>query len=55
VIRHNITGVADLVEALEEEIEALTALDPYQPQITLLRERLNAAIGDMYEMAPRGV
>lgn len=54
--QHNdITGMADMVEALEQEIVALTRLDPYDPQIYLLHERLHAAMHNMYVEMPRGV
>jgi hypothetical protein len=55
VIQNDISGMADVVEALEDEIEALNAQDPYQPQIGLLRERLYDAMTNMYESMPRGV
>lgn len=55
MIRNQISQMADLVEALEEEIHALTRLDPYDPQIVRLHERLTAAMHDMYQRVPRGV
>lgn len=55
MIRNDITGIADVIEALEEEIQALETLDPYDPQISLLQERVAAAIRDLYRFAPRGV
>jgi len=52
---HDITGLADVVEALEQEIVALTRLDPYDPQIYRLHERLHTALQNMYVEMPRGV
>lgn len=52
---HDITGMADVVEALEAEIHALSTLDPYDRQIPHLQERLIGALYDMYELQPRGV
>jgi len=54
-MRNHISQMADLVEALEEEIQALTKLDPYDPQISRLHERMLAAIHDLYQRVPRGV
>lgn len=53
--RNHISQVAELVEALEEEIHALTRLDPYDPQIPKLHERLTSAIQELYQRVPRGV
>ena len=55
MIRNHITHMAELVEALEEEIHALTRLDPYDPQIPRLHERLTTAIQELYQRVPRGV
>jgi hypothetical protein len=55
MIRNDMTGMADMAEALEEEIVALTRLDPYDPQIYVLHERLNAVVHNMYAEMPRGV
>lgn len=55
MIRNHISQMAELVEALEEEIHALTRLDPYDPQIPKLHERLTSAIHEMYQRVPRGV
>lgn len=52
---HDIAGMADVVEALEQEIFALTRLDPYDPQIYLLHERLHTALHNMCVEMPRGV
>lgn len=51
----DIRGMADVVEAIEDEIAALTAQDPYHPQISLLRERLYSTTADLYRSMPRGV
>jgi len=55
MIRHDIKRMADLVEALEVEIAALTKLDPYDPQISMLQDRLGSALSDFYRSVPRGV
>lgn len=55
MMQNDISGVADVVEALEEEIRALSKLDPYDPAIPRLQDRLVAAIHEMYERVPRGV
>lgn len=55
MIRLDVTGLADLVEALEAEIIALISLDPYDPQISALRERMENARHQLYDLAPRGV
>jgi hypothetical protein len=55
VIRHDVKGMADLIEAYEAEILALTSMDPYDPQITLLQERLEHALEELYLTVPRGV
>lgn len=53
--REDVRRMADVAEALEDEIHALTVLDPYDPQITLLQERLESTLSDLYRSAPRGV
>lgn len=53
--QNDITGVAEIIDALEEEIRALSKLDPYDPAIPRLQDRLVAAIHEMYERVPRGV
>ncbi|HYF91428.1 MAG TPA: hypothetical protein VD969_04200 [Symbiobacteriaceae bacterium] len=53
--RHDISSIANVVEALEQEIVALTRLDPYDPQIYRLHERLHVALQNMYTEMPRGV
>lgn len=53
--RHDVAGMADVVDALEQEIVALTRLDPYDPQIYLLHERLHAALHSLTAETPRGV
>jgi len=55
VIRHDVKGTADLIEAYEAEILALTTMDPYDPQITLLQERLEQALQELCHTVPRGV
>ncbi len=55
MISRDVKGMADLVEALEDEIAALTKLDPYDPQITWLQDRLGATLTDFYRSVPRGV
>lgn len=55
MIRNDIRGIAEAAEALEDEIHALRRLDPYDPQIPMLVERLHATIETLYEVVPRGV
>jgi len=55
VIRNDVQGTADLIDAYEAEIVALTCLDPYDPQITMLQERMEQALQDLYHTVPRGV
>ncbi|HWI52666.1 MAG TPA: hypothetical protein VNT01_11070 [Symbiobacteriaceae bacterium] len=53
--QYDIAGMADVVEALEQEIAALTRLDPYDPQIYRLHKRLHSALQNMCAEMPRGV
>lgn len=51
----DISEMADVVEALQQEIEVLNRMDPYDPQITLLQNRLQQVLQEMYTLVPRGV
>lgn len=55
MIRNDVPGLAEVIDALEDEIEALQTLDPYDPQIPMLQERMAQAIHDLYRAVPRGV
>jgi hypothetical protein len=54
-MKHDPKGMADLVDAIEQEIYALTYLDPHDPQIPLLQDRLVNALHELYRNVPRGV
>lgn len=53
--RNDVKGLADIAEALEDEICALSAQDPYHPQVQKLRERLHSTVEELYRQVPRGV
>ncbi len=55
MIRNDVATMAENIEALQEEIEALQTLDPYDPQIPRLQDRMVQAIHELYRVAPRGV
>lgn len=55
MIWNDVKGMAEMIDALEEEIRTLTRLDPHDPQIGLLHDRLTAAVHDLYRSVPRGV
>lgn len=55
MIRNDVKGMAELIDALEEEIRALTRRDPHDPQIGLLHDRMITAVHDLYRYVPRGV
>lgn len=53
--RNDVKGLADMAEALEDEIGALNTQDPYHPQVHALRERLHSTVEELYRQVPRGV
>lgn len=55
MIRNDVKGMADRIDALEEEIRTLNRLDPHDPQIAMLHGRLTSALHDLYRSIPRGV
>lgn len=54
-IKNNVMGMAEQIDALEQEIKAITRMDPLDPRVPLLQERLNRTIHRLYRSVPRGV